>query len=70
MISSSMGLDEVERMNVGERLETMERLWNSLVNDVRGPDWHGEVLNERRGTIESGSSEFFNMKEARERLAR
>lgn len=49
----------------------MELLWDSISradSDVESPDWHAEVLSERKRLIESGEAEFLTMDELREEL--
>jgi hypothetical protein len=65
MISSS---DLVE-LPVNERLKFMEVLWESLrVSKPDSPDWHGQILSERRAKIESGEAKFISGSELKKRL--
>ena len=41
----------LEEMSIADKLDTMETLWNSLCEtevSVLSPDWHNEVLEERK----------------------
>jgi hypothetical protein len=63
--------DEIEKMSLLERLQTMELLWASLAgapDAVPSPDWHREVLAERMGKVERGEAEFLTVPELKERL--
>jgi putative addiction module component (TIGR02574 family) len=63
--------DEIEKMSLPERLQTMELLWASLAStpeSVPSPDWHREVLAERMAKIERGEAEFLTVPELKERL--
>jgi hypothetical protein len=48
MIESS----QIESMSVTERLQAMDQLWDSLNNrhgdDIPSPDWHQDLLADRR----------------------
>lgn len=62
---------EIERMSVGERLQAIELIWNSisrLDHAVVSPAWHGEVLAARREKVETGKGEFLSISELRDRL--
>ena len=57
---------ELKNMSTTERLQTMEALWESLVSDenkISPPDWHKDVLSERRAKIESGKAEYLSISE-------
>ena len=66
-----IGPDEIERMSVGERLQAMELLWNSIsrsAETVESPAWHGEVLSARRAKVDAGEGQFLSISELRKRL--
>ncbi len=55
---------EVEKMSVSERIQAMEALWNSLVNhnaEIDSPQWHYDVLDQRKKKIDSGEAEFISL---------
>jgi putative addiction module component (TIGR02574 family) len=59
---------EIKKMSTTERLQTMEALWDSLVNDeveLESPEWHGDILKERKRKIESGKAEFISLEKLR-----
>ena len=63
--------DEIEKMSLVERLQTMELLWASLASTPEAapsPDWHREVLAERMAKIERGEAEFLTVPKLKERL--
>lgn len=63
--------DDVERMDLEERLRVMELLWASLSrtpDDVPSPDWHGEVVADRLAKVERGEASFLSLAEAKARL--
>jgi len=62
---------DIERMSVGERLQTIELLWNSISRSSESPEspsWHKDVLDARRAKIEAGEAEFLTIEELRDRL--
>lgn len=64
---------DIERMSCQERIETMELIWDVMCQDessVSSPDWHGEVLKNRRERIESGEAKFYSLHEVRKRFER
>ncbi|MGD7036187.1 MULTISPECIES: addiction module protein [Methylotuvimicrobium] len=59
-----MNTFEINKMTTTERLETMEAIWDSLVRDeteIGMPDWHRDVLDERRLRIERGEAKCFSL---------
>jgi putative addiction module component (TIGR02574 family) len=66
MIESS----QIERMSVAERLQTMEQLWDSLCRDAAlpSPEWHREVLTDRKARAQSGEAKFLTLDQLRSRL--
>lgn len=54
-----------------EKLVAMELLWRNLSRrpaDVPSPEWHGEVLSERRAAVREGRTEFVDWSAAKKRL--
>jgi len=52
---------EIKKMSIPERLRTMDAIWDSLLYDnaeIPSPKWHGDVLAERKKTIDEGKAEF------------
>ena len=67
MIESS----EIERMSVTERLQVMDQLWDSLTrtgNEIPSPDWHQDVLSDRKARAQRGEAKFLTLAELRSRL--
>ena len=66
-----MSTAEIEQMSNPERLQAMESLWTALCREpesLASPEWHGNVLAERRSRIENGEAKFVSLDEARRRL--
>lgn len=56
--------EEISKMSIQDRIQTMEQLWDSLLREQESPpppDWHENVLAERRRRIESGEAKFLSL---------
>lgn len=61
-----MNTIEIQKMSVIERLKAMEALWDSLLDEeseIESPEWHREVLEERKRKIENAKAEFISLEE-------
>jgi len=61
---------EIKKMSTIERLQTMELLWESLLDEeseIESPEWHRDVLEERKRKIENGKAEFISLEELKAR---
>jgi len=61
---------EIKKMSIPERLRTMEAIWDSLLYEdveISSPDWHRNVLAERKKKIDEGTAEFLSIEEVKER---
>ncbi len=66
-----MKASEISNMSVAERLQTMEAIWDSLLHEdteIESPDWHNDVLKERRKAIEDGSAKLISLNELKASL--
>lgn len=62
-----MGIAEIDAMSHAERVETMELLWDAISRneeECKSPDWHKDVLSERRRRLENGEAQFYTLEEA------
>ena len=67
-----MGIADIKRMSVQERLAAMELLWDSLRRgdeEPESPAWHRAVLDARREKIASGDAKFLTREELRRRFS-
>ena len=57
---------EIDNMTTSEKMSTMEYIWNALQSHYvsSAPDWHNEVLSQRRARIENGEATFLSIDEA------
>lgn len=61
----------LDAMSVAEKLQAMEAIWSSLCTtpyDLESPDWHRDVLAERKQRLESGDATISDWTEAKKRL--
>lgn len=59
---------EIKKMSIIERLQTMEALWDALIDEeseIESPEWHGDILEERKRKIEEGNAEFLSLEKLR-----
>ena len=64
-------LSEINKMSVTERLQVMEQLWDTLCRDATelpSPQWHGDVLADRKERAERGEAKFLTLQQLRSRL--
>jgi len=61
-----MNIVEIKKMSTIERLQAMEALWDSLMDEkseIESPQWHRDILEERKKKIENGNAEFISLEE-------
>ena len=61
-----MNIIEIKKMSMIERLQAMEALWDSLMDEdseIESPHWHRDILEERKRKIENGKAEFVSLEE-------
>lgn len=66
-----LAMEQISRMSSSERVEAMELLWESFSKEgieYPSPDWHGKVLAERSGIIDSGNETWLTVDELQARL--
>ena len=59
---------EIKKMSTIERLQIMETLWDSFQEEeskIESPEWHRDILEERKNKIETGDVEFITLGELR-----
>ena len=67
MIESS----QIEKMSVTERLQAIEQLWDSLAHsgdEITSPEWHHDLLTERKERAQRGEAKFLTLAQLRARL--
>ena len=61
-----MNTIEIKKMSTIERLQAMEALWDSLMDEeseIESPQWHRDIIEERKRKIENGKAEFISLEE-------
>ncbi len=59
-----MKLSDIEKMSSSEKLQTMESLWDSLLDEkpeVASPQWHEQILACSTTKIADGSAKFVSL---------
>ncbi len=65
---SRMNIQEIKKMSRVKRLQAMEALWDSLIDEeseIESPEWHRDVLEERRRKIQTGKAVFISLEKLR-----
>jgi putative addiction module component (TIGR02574 family) len=58
----------LSELSLSEKLDLMEALWDSLTDEeskVQSPEWHRDILEERKRKIEEGEAEFISLEKFR-----
>lgn len=61
----------LDGMTVQQKLQLMERIWVDLSQrpeDVPTPDWHGDLLAQRRAAVATGKTSFEDWETVKKRL--
>ena len=64
-------LGQIAKLSVAERLRVMEQLWDGLCRDaveMPSPEWHRDVLRDRKARAERGEAKFLTLNQLRSRL--
>jgi putative addiction module component (TIGR02574 family) len=62
---------QIEKMSVTQRLQAMDQLWDSLNRSgeqIPSPDWHQDVLADRKARAQRGEAKFLTLDQLRSRL--
>ncbi len=61
---------QIEQMSLEEKLRMMEALWDDLCRHeaVPVPQWHKDILDERRRLIDEGKAEFIDWETAKRQI--
>ena len=61
---------QIERMSVTERLQAIDQLWDSLNrhDEIPSPDWHQDVLLDRKARAQRGDAKFLTLDELKSRI--
>jgi hypothetical protein len=62
---------QIGQMTLEEKLRTMEALWDDLCRreaDVPVPQWHKDLLDERRHRVREGKAKFVDWDTAKKQI--
>ena len=61
---------QIEQMTLPEKLRMMEALWDDLCRHdaVPIPQWHKDILDERRRLIDEGKARFIDWETAKSQI--
>jgi hypothetical protein len=54
----------IKKMDILERLRTMEGLWDSILyegSEIENPEWHRKIVEERKRKMKNGEAEFISI---------
>ena len=63
----------LQTMSFPDKLELLEALWNDLSREpdkLQSPEWHGEVLEGRRRSVQSGEDTYSDWETAKQDIRR
>jgi putative addiction module component (TIGR02574 family) len=63
-----MSITEIRNLPLSEKLQIMEALWEDLRSRAEGvpvPEWHKELLDDRRKAVEAGKESILEWDEAK-----
>ena len=66
-----MSIAEIQRLPLGEKLRIMEAIWEDLrlhADQVDVPQWHKDLLDERRKAVDEGKEEILGWDEVKHSL--
>ena len=61
-----MNTDEFKKMSAVERFQAMEALWDTMLYEnqtIDVPEWHEDILTERKKKIATGTAKFISLAE-------
>jgi putative addiction module component (TIGR02574 family) len=67
----SAELPPLDKMTVAQKVQLLEAVWDDLCRDrgdVRSPEWHRDVLEERTRQLETGQAKVSSWADAKARL--
>ena len=59
-------------MSAEEKIRIMESIWDDLCDtagSTLSPDWHGNVLADRKAAVSAGEDEIMDLEAAKERIS-
>ena len=62
---------QLEKMTTGEKIRTMEELWDDLCKNpenIVSPEWHREELQQRENAVAEGKASFLDLETAKKKI--
>ncbi len=62
---------QISEMTMAEQLQAMEQLWDALCRgggEVSSPEWHADVLADRKARAKRGEARFLTLDQLKTRL--
>jgi len=62
---------QIDKMSMVERLQAIEQLWDAVcreAKDMASPEWHRDILADRKARAERGEARFLTLAQLRTRL--
>ena len=62
---------EIDKMSLPERLRAIEQLWDAVCResgDMASPEWHRDIVANRKARAERGEAKFLTLAQLRTRL--
>ena len=59
---------EINKMSLPDRLRAIEQLWDAIsreAGDIASPEWHRDILADRKARAERGEARFLTLAELR-----
>jgi putative addiction module component (TIGR02574 family) len=66
-----MGIAEIHQLPLNDKLQIMEAIWDDLRSNAEAvlvPDWHKNLLDERRNVVEQGKEQVLEWDEVKDSL--
>jgi putative addiction module component (TIGR02574 family) len=73
MLLANMTLTEIRKLPIKEKLHIMEVLWEDLRSQVQEepvPDWHKELLDNRRKAVEAGHEKVLDWDQVKDSIGK
>ncbi len=61
----------LSKLSLSQKLQLLESIWEDLARvpqQVDSPEWHGEILDDRRKALDSGSESLGDWEQAKKRI--
>jgi len=62
---------QIAKMSTAERLQAIEQLWDAICREapeIPSPEWHRQVLEDRKARAARGEARFLTLEQLRTRL--